>query len=118
MYLNLHNQNAVILNISEFTDVLPLQHKPQDIINISHLNLKNVLRWTQMRLMKLIQAGLHKQKKCVDNASPAMSPYRRLVRWIYHWLGNRNRKVLPSCLIKATTDQFPSQQYCGFRYPN
>ena len=50
-----------------------LQHKPQDIINISHLNLKNVLRWTQMRLMKLIQAGLHKQKKCVDNASPAMS---------------------------------------------
>jgi hypothetical protein len=25
MYLNLHNQNAVILNISEFTDVLPIE---------------------------------------------------------------------------------------------
>ena len=39
-----------------------LQHKPQDIINISHLNLKNVLRWTNMRMMKLIQTRLHKQK--------------------------------------------------------
>ena len=39
-----------------------LQHKLHDIINISHLNLKNVLRWTQMRMMKLIQTGFHQQK--------------------------------------------------------
>ena len=44
--------------------------------------------------------------------------YKRFVGWNYHYLGNRNGKVLPSCLINAIRDQFPSQQYCGFRYPN
>jgi hypothetical protein len=34
--------------------------------------------------------------------------YRRFVRWIYHWLGKRNHKVLPSCIINAIIDQFPS----------
>ena len=39
-----------------------LLHKLHDIITAPHLNLKNVLRLTQIRMMKLMQTGLHQQK--------------------------------------------------------
>ncbi|KAK3093711.1 hypothetical protein FSP39_019129 [Pinctada imbricata] len=43
--------------------------------------------------------------------------YRRFVRWIWHRLGKRNRKVLPSCVVNSIRQAFPSQEYCGFKYP-
>ncbi|KAL3876084.1 hypothetical protein ACJMK2_003691 [Sinanodonta woodiana] len=44
--------------------------------------------------------------------------YRRFVRWIFQRLGQKQRKILPSCVVKAIREKFPSQQYCGFKYPN
>ncbi|XP_069115677.1 P2X purinoceptor 7-like [Argopecten irradians] len=43
--------------------------------------------------------------------------YRRFVRWIWHRLGRHNRKILPSCVVQKIRETFPSEQYCGFRYP-
>lgn len=43
--------------------------------------------------------------------------YRRFVRWIWGFLGRKNRKILPSCAVNAIRNQFPSQQYSGFQYP-
>lgn len=44
--------------------------------------------------------------------------YRRFVRWIYHRLGKKNRRILPSCVVNKIRQTFPSQNYCGFKYPN
>ena len=44
--------------------------------------------------------------------------YRRFVRWIWHCLGKNNRKILPSCVVNKIRTAFPSQQYCGFKYPS
>lgn len=43
--------------------------------------------------------------------------YRQFVRWIWVWLGRRNRKVLPSCVVNEIRNAFPSERYAGFRYP-
>lgn len=42
--------------------------------------------------------------------------YRRFVRWIWHFLGKTNRKILPACVVSKIREAFPSEQYCGFRY--
>lgn len=44
--------------------------------------------------------------------------YRRFVRWVYQRLGKNNRRILPSCVVTKIRTVFPSQQYCGFKYPN
>lgn len=43
--------------------------------------------------------------------------YRRFTRWIYGLLPNRCRKVIPACAVKAIRERFPSEEYCGFKYP-
>ncbi|XP_075536997.1 P2X purinoceptor 7-like [Dermacentor variabilis] len=43
--------------------------------------------------------------------------YRQFVRWIWIWLGRRNRRVLPSCVVSEIRNAFPSARYAGFRYP-
>ncbi|XP_078335853.1 P2X purinoceptor 7-like [Crassostrea virginica] len=43
--------------------------------------------------------------------------YRRFARFIWKCLGRHNRRILPSCVVTAVRQKFPSQQYCGFRYP-
>ncbi|XP_062587308.1 P2X purinoceptor 7-like [Saccostrea cucullata] len=43
--------------------------------------------------------------------------YRRFVRWVYHILGKKNRRILPSCVVSKIRQTFPSQTYCGFKYP-
>ncbi|XP_049522492.1 uncharacterized protein LOC125945007 [Dermacentor silvarum] len=42
--------------------------------------------------------------------------YRQFARWVWHWLGRGNRKVLPSCVVAAVRDAFPSEVYAGFKY--
>lgn len=44
--------------------------------------------------------------------------YRRLVRWIFKKLGQKNRKRLPACAVKAIRENFPSEsnEYTGFKY--
>ncbi|XP_062586755.1 P2X purinoceptor 7-like [Saccostrea cucullata] len=44
--------------------------------------------------------------------------YRRFVRWIYQRLGKKNRRILPSCVVIKIRKTFPSEEYCGFKYPN
>lgn len=44
--------------------------------------------------------------------------YRRFVRWIWQRLGKNNRRILPSCVVNKIRTAFPSQQYCGFKYPS
>ncbi|XP_061190502.1 uncharacterized protein LOC133198423 [Saccostrea echinata] len=44
--------------------------------------------------------------------------YRKFVRWVYQRLGKKNRRILPSCVVTKIRKTFPSQQYCGFKYPN
>ncbi|KAK3099671.1 hypothetical protein FSP39_007817 [Pinctada imbricata] len=43
--------------------------------------------------------------------------YRRFTRFIWKRLGKKNRRILPACVVAAIRRQFPSQEYCGFRYP-
>ncbi|XP_071148081.1 P2X purinoceptor 7-like [Mytilus edulis] len=43
--------------------------------------------------------------------------YRRFVRWVWHKLRKKNRRILPSCVVTAIRGAFPSQEYCGFKYP-
>ena len=45
--------------------------------------------------------------------------YRHYVRWIYGYLGKDVRIPLPSCVVKAIKDKFPSNidQHVGFKYP-
>ncbi|XP_060582264.1 P2X purinoceptor 7-like [Ruditapes philippinarum] len=43
--------------------------------------------------------------------------YRRFTRWVYGLLSKKCRKVIPSCAVKAIRDTFPSEEYCGFKYP-
>ena len=43
--------------------------------------------------------------------------YRRFPRWVYGLLGKRIRKVIPFCAVVAIREAFPSEEYCGFRYP-
>lgn len=43
--------------------------------------------------------------------------YRRFARFIWRRLGRHNRRILPACVVTAIRQKFPSQQYCGFRYP-
>ncbi|XP_065282067.1 P2X purinoceptor 7-like [Dermacentor albipictus] len=44
--------------------------------------------------------------------------YRQFARWVWHRLGRGNRKVLPSCVVAAVRDAFPSEMYTGFKYPD
>lgn len=43
--------------------------------------------------------------------------YRRYTRWLWHRLGKKTRKVIPSCVVSAIRTRFPSDEYTGFRYP-
>uniref|UniRef100_A0A224Z0I0 Kolobok-2 xt n=1 Tax=Rhipicephalus zambeziensis TaxID=60191 RepID=A0A224Z0I0_9ACAR len=43
--------------------------------------------------------------------------YRQFVRWVWHRLGRKKRTVLPSCVVAAVRDAFPSESYSGFKYP-
>ncbi|XP_033729534.1 P2X purinoceptor 7-like [Pecten maximus] len=43
--------------------------------------------------------------------------YRRFVRWVWHRLGRKQRKVLPSCVVLKIRKTFPSEDYTGFKYP-
>ncbi|XP_075741527.1 uncharacterized protein LOC142791126 [Rhipicephalus microplus] len=43
--------------------------------------------------------------------------YRQFLRWIWVWLGRRNRKVLPSSVVSEMRNAFPSEWYAGFKYP-
>ncbi|KAJ8310929.1 hypothetical protein KUTeg_011519 [Tegillarca granosa] len=43
--------------------------------------------------------------------------YRRFSRWIWHILGRKNRRILPACVVMKIREQFPSEEYCGFKYP-
>ncbi|XP_045207039.1 uncharacterized protein LOC123559368 [Mercenaria mercenaria] len=43
--------------------------------------------------------------------------YRRFVRWIFHRLPKKMRKVLPACVVTSIRTKFPSETYCGFKYP-
>ena len=43
--------------------------------------------------------------------------YRRFVRWIFGWLGKKNRKVVPACAVSKIRSQFPEappKTYTGF----
>ncbi|XP_062574142.1 P2X purinoceptor 7-like [Saccostrea cucullata] len=42
--------------------------------------------------------------------------YRRFVRWIWHFLGKKHRKILPACVVTKIREAFPSEHYCGFKY--
>lgn len=44
--------------------------------------------------------------------------YRRFVRWVWHKLGKKNRRILPDCVVHAIRNAIPSQEYCGFKYPD
>ncbi|XP_075542401.1 P2X purinoceptor 7-like [Dermacentor variabilis] len=44
--------------------------------------------------------------------------YRQFARWVWHRLGRGNRKVLPSCVVAAVRDAFPSEVYAGFKCPD
>ncbi|XP_050399978.2 P2X purinoceptor 7-like [Patella vulgata] len=46
--------------------------------------------------------------------------YRRFTRWIWHILGKKNRKVIPSCVVNKIRETFPSssETYTGFKYPD
>ena len=44
--------------------------------------------------------------------------YRRFTRWIWQLLRKRQRKCLPACAVTKIRERYPSQQYCGFRYPD
>ncbi|XP_052238339.1 P2X purinoceptor 7-like [Dreissena polymorpha] len=43
--------------------------------------------------------------------------YRRFTRWVYGLLGKKFRRVIPSCAVNAIREQFPSEEYSAFRYP-
>ncbi|XP_077526947.1 uncharacterized protein LOC144138505 isoform X3 [Haemaphysalis longicornis] len=43
--------------------------------------------------------------------------YRQFVRWVWVCLGQKNREVLPSCVVKEIRNGFSSAQYAGFKYP-
>lgn len=43
--------------------------------------------------------------------------YRRYTRWLWHRLGKKTRKVIPSCVVSAIRTRFPSDEYTGFMYP-
>ncbi|KAJ8301016.1 hypothetical protein KUTeg_022535 [Tegillarca granosa] len=43
--------------------------------------------------------------------------YRRFVRWIWKIVGRRNRRILPSCVVNKIRESFPSEEFCGFKYP-
>ena len=44
--------------------------------------------------------------------------YRRMVRWIFKKLGQKNRKRLPACVVLAIRNRFPADngEYTGFKY--
>ena len=44
--------------------------------------------------------------------------YRSITQWFYVKLGKKNRKVLPSCVVNAIRQNFPSEdkEYTGFKY--
>nr|XP_006001817.1 PREDICTED: uncharacterized protein LOC102349191 isoform X2 [Latimeria chalumnae] len=41
--------------------------------------------------------------------------YRHLARWIWHRLGRRKRRPLPSCAVNKIREHFPSEEYTGFQ---
>ncbi|XP_060573125.1 P2X purinoceptor 7-like [Ruditapes philippinarum] len=43
--------------------------------------------------------------------------YRRFTRWVYGLLPRKCRRVIPACAVNAIREQFPSEEYSGFRYP-
>ena len=44
--------------------------------------------------------------------------YRQLTQWCWGWLGQSVRVILPSCAVSSIRSTFPSEQYCGFKYPD
>lgn len=55
--------------------------------------------------------------KCLCFSVYRYIAYRRFTRWMYGLLGRKQRKVIPSCAVMAIRDRFPSEEYCGFKYP-
>ncbi|XP_077551795.1 P2X purinoceptor 7-like [Haemaphysalis longicornis] len=44
--------------------------------------------------------------------------YRQFTRWMWGRLSEGDRKVIPSCAVSLIRKMFPSEQYCGFKYPD
>ncbi|XP_040077927.1 uncharacterized protein LOC120849761 [Ixodes scapularis] len=69
----------------------------------------------RMRAIELLDRELvgnretHRKHRCVA--------YHQFARWIWRRLGRHNRKILPACVVKAIRNAYPSEEYCGFRYP-
>ncbi|XP_046570931.1 uncharacterized protein LOC124279177 [Haliotis rubra] len=44
--------------------------------------------------------------------------YRQFVRWCCGYLGRKVRVPLPACAVRAIRTEFPSEEFCGFKYPS
>lgn len=64
----------------------------------------------------VLQSGLPEENQRIHELYRHIA-YRRFTRWVYGLLGKRIRKVIPSCAVVAIREAFPSEEYCGFRYP-
>ena len=74
----------------------------------------------------VLQASMHEylqQEGPIGNEEPIHEvyrylAYRRFVYLVWRRLGRKNRRVLPSCVVTKIRERFPSEQYCGFKYPD
>ncbi|KAL1443316.1 hypothetical protein MTO96_030334 [Rhipicephalus appendiculatus] len=50
-----------------------------------------------------------------DHTRYRYTAYRQFTRWTWGYLGQENRRLLPSCAVRRIREQFPSATYRGFR---
>nr|XP_037270088.1 uncharacterized protein LOC119161622 [Rhipicephalus microplus] len=69
----------------------------------------NIYALQQLPKVKNLVFIYVKTNKALHVQQYRYTAYRQFVRWIWVWLGRRNRKVLPSCVVKEIRNAFPSE---------
>ena len=54
---------------------------------------------------------------CLFSRKYRYASYRHFVQWCWGYLGKEIRVVLPSCVVAAIRNAFPSEEYEGFQLP-
>ena len=100
--------------------------KPYIYACIVYIILHNYIMYTYIMIIVILEVSFHRNGYSSKRALSILIffcrlyryiSYRQFVRWIWHYLGTHQRKILPACVVSKIRSTFPSEEYTGFKYP-
>ncbi|XP_041348808.1 uncharacterized protein LOC121378581 isoform X1 [Gigantopelta aegis] len=76
-----------------------------------------IVNCLNMHVLELAMLDYVRMDGPLDDNDPIHETYRYVAyRRFARWIGQRNRRVLPACVVVKIRDSFPSEIYTGFQY--